>query len=53
MVTVTWLNFYHTRPNIKDSNWKDQRDQIAPNEFFSLKKTTNKIFMYLLVPFIE
>ena len=38
MVTVTWLNFYHTRPNIKDSNWKDQRDQIAPNEFFFSKK---------------
>ena len=30
---------------------KGWKDQIAPNEFFS-QKTTNKIFMYLLVPFI-
>ena len=28
-----------------------KKDQIAPNEFFS-QKATNKIFMYLLAPFI-
>ena len=30
---------------------KCYKDQIVPNEFFS-RKTTNKIFMYLLAPFI-
>ena len=29
-----------------------KKDQIAPNEFFS-RKTTNKIFMNLLAPFIS
>ena len=28
-----------------------KKDQITPNEFFS-QKATNKIFMYLLAPFI-
>ena len=39
---MAWLNL--NMPN-------QTLNQIAPNEFFS-RKTTNKIFMYLLVPFI-
>ena len=30
---------------------KGQKDQITPNEFFS-RKTTNKIFVHVLAPFI-
>ena len=42
--------FDHTQSNSK--KWpKVKKDQIAPNEFFS-GKITNKIFMYLLAPFI-
>ena len=42
--------FDHAQSNSK--KWpKGYKDQIAPNEFFS-QKTTNKIFMYLLAPFI-
>ena len=42
--------FDHTQSNSK--KWpKGSKDQIAPNEFSS-RKTTNKIFMYLLAPFI-
>ena len=40
----------HAQSNGK--KWpQNLKDQIAPNEFFS-RKTTNKIFMYLLAPFI-
>ena len=31
---------------------KAKKDQIVQNEFFS-RKTTNKIFMYLIAPFIQ
>ena len=32
--------------------WSEgEKDQVVPNEFFP-QKTTNKIFMYLLAPFI-
>ena len=42
--------FDHAQSNSK--KWpKGYKDQIAPNDFFS-RKTTNKIFMYLLAPFI-
>ena len=42
--------FDHAQSNSK--KWpKGYKDQIAPNEFFS-RKTTNKMFMYLLAPFI-
>ena len=42
--------FDHAQSNSK--KWpKGYKDQIAPNDFFS-QKTTNKIFMYLLAPFI-
>ena len=42
--------FDHAQSNSK--KWpKSWKDQIAPNEFFS-RKTTNKIFMYLLALFI-
>ena len=39
---MAWLNL--NMPN-------QTLNQIAPNEFFS-RKTTNKIFMYILAPFI-
>ena len=43
-------HFDHAQSNSK--KWpKDYKHQIAPNEFLS-RKTANKIFMYLLVPFI-
>ena len=38
-------------PNQTVKNGLKAKDQIAPNDFFS-QKTTNKIFMYLLAPFI-
>ena len=42
--------FDHAQSNSK--KWpKGYKDQIAPNDFFS-RKTTNKIFMYLLAPSI-
>ena len=41
--------FDHAQSNSK--KWpKGQKDQIAPNDFFSWK-TTNKFFMYLSAPF--
>ena len=57
---VSWLfkdpiysglaQFDHARSNSK--KWPEgEKDQIAPNEFFP-QKTTNKIFMNLLAPFI-
>ena len=37
IITVAWLNFDHAQSNSK--KWpEDWKDQIAPNEFFSLKK---------------
>ena len=58
--TMSWLfkdpinsglaQFDHAQSNSK--KWsKGWKDQITPNEFFS-RKTTNKILMYLLAPFI-
>ena len=42
--------FEHAQSNTK--KWpQGQKDQIAPNKFFS-QKTANKIFMYLSAPFI-
>ena len=42
--------FDHAQSNSK--KWaKCYKDQIVPNEFFS-RKTTNKMFMHLLAPFI-
>ena len=42
--------FDHAQSNSK--KWpKGWKDQIASNEFFS-QKTTKKIFVYLLAPFI-
>ena len=48
IVTVAWLNFDHVQSNSKKMVYNYQ---IAPNEIFSWY-TTNKIFMYLLDPFI-
>ena len=44
------VQFDHAQSNSKKCP-KAYKDQISPNEFFS-RKTTNKIFMHLLVPFI-
>ena len=48
IVTAAWLNFDHVQSNSKKMVYNYQ---IAPNEIFSWY-TTNKIFMYLLDPFI-
>ena len=47
---MAWLNFDHSQSNSKKYpiGWKGQN---VPNEIFS-RKTTNKIFMYLLAVFI-
>ena len=48
IVTVAWLNFDHAQWNSK----KCPKNMKFPQMKFFLKKTTNKIFMYLLAPFI-
>ena len=47
-LTVAWLNFDHAQSNSKKWPKKIKLPQMT---FFSWK-TTNKIFMYLLAPFI-
>ena len=44
------VQFDHAQSNSKKCP-KAYKDQISPNEFFS-RKTTNKIFMHLLGPFV-
>ena len=47
---MAWIKLTIPNQTVKNGP-KAKRDQIASNEFFS-RKTTNKVFMYLLVPFI-
>ena len=48
IVTMTWLNFNHVQSNSKKWPKKIKLPQIS----FFFGKTTNKISMYLLAPFI-
>ena len=49
-INSSLVQFHHAQSYSK--KWpKGYKDQIVPNEFFS-RKTTTKIFMYLLAPFI-
>ena len=47
IVTVTWLNFDHAQSNSKK---RPKKIKLPQMNFFS-RKTTKKIFMYLLPPF--
>ena len=47
-VTAAWINFDHVQSNSRN----DLRILNCPKWDFFLKKTTNKMFMYLLAPFI-
>ena len=49
-LTVAWLNL--TMPNQTVKNGLKAKKIKLPQMIFFLKKTTNKIFMYLLAPFI-
>ena len=47
---MTWLNFDHLNQTIKNS--LPAKKMKLPQMIFFSKKTTNKIFMHLLAPFI-